>query len=59
MYEMVTGTVPFDGDTTVSIAIKHLQEEMIPPSELNPQLPHSLEEIIMKCTQKSPDRRYN
>ena len=41
MYEMVTGTVPFDGDTTVSIAIKHLQEEMIPPSELNPQLPHS------------------
>lgn len=59
MYEMVTGTVPFDGDTTVSIAIKHLQEEMIPPSELNPQLPHSLEEIIMKCTQKSPDRRYS
>ena len=59
MYEMVTGMVPFDGDTTVAIAIKHLQEEMIPPSEITPDLPHSLEEIIMKCTQKSPDRRYS
>lgn len=59
MYEMVTGMVPFDGDTTVAIAIKHLQEEMIPPSEISPDLPHSLEEIIMKCTQKSPDRRYS
>ena len=59
MYETVTGMVPFDGDTTVAIAIKHLQEEMIPPSEITPDLPHSLEEIIMKCTQKSPDRRYS
>ena len=59
MYEMVTGMVPFDGDTTVAIAIKHLQEEMIPPSEITPDLPHSLEEIITKCTQKSPDRRYS
>ena len=59
MYEMVTGMVPFDGDTTVAIAIKHLQEEMIPPSEITPDLLHSLEEIIMKCTQKSPDRRYS
>ena len=59
MYEMVTGKVPFDGDTTVAIAIKHLQDEMIPPSEFVPELPHSLEEIILKCTQKSPDRRYS
>lgn len=59
IYEMVTGHVPFDGDTTVAIAIKHLQDEMVPPSEFAPDLPHSLEEIIMKCTQKSPDRRYN
>ena len=59
MYEMVTGRVPFDGDTTVAIAIKHLQDEMVPPSKYVPDLPRSLEEIILKCTQKSPDRRYS
>ena len=58
MYEMVTGRVPFDGDTTVSIAIQHLQEEMVPPSVYAPDLPISLEKIILKCTQKSPNRRY-
>lgn len=58
MYEMVTGVVPFEGDTTVSIAIKHLQEEMEPPSDYTPDLPYSLEQIIFKCTQKSVDRRY-
>ncbi|MDD6038788.1 MAG: Stk1 family PASTA domain-containing Ser/Thr kinase [bacterium] len=58
MYEMVTGRVPYDGDTTVAIAIQHLQEEMIPPSEFAPDLPISLEKIILKCTQKSQDRRY-
>ncbi len=58
MYEMVTGRVPFDGDTTVAIAIKHLQEEIIPPSRYTPDLPYSLEQIILKCTQKNPDRRY-
>ena len=41
MYEMVTGKVPFDGDTTVAIAIKHLQEEIVPPSIYTPELPHS------------------
>lgn len=59
LYEMVTGHVPFDGDTTVAIAIKHLQEEMVPPSEYTQDLPHSLEQIIFKCTQKSVDRRYS
>ena len=58
MYEMVTGKVPFDGDTTVAIAIKHLQEEIVPPSIYTPELPHSLEQIILKCTQKSSERRY-
>ncbi|MCD8333201.1 MAG: Stk1 family PASTA domain-containing Ser/Thr kinase [Clostridiales bacterium] len=58
MYEMVTGRVPFDGDSTVAVAIKHLQDEMIPPSEYAPDLPISLEKIILKCTQKSADRRY-
>ena len=58
LYEMVTGRVPFDGDTTVAIAIKHLQEEMVPPSVYTENLPYSLEQIIFKCTQKSVDRRY-
>lgn len=59
MYEMVTGRVPFDGDSTVSIAIKHLQEEMVSPSRYTPDLPYSLEQIILKCTQKNPERRYH
>lgn len=59
MYEMVTGRVPFDGDTPVVIAVKHLQEEMISPKYFAPELPFSLEQIIIKMTQKSPDRRYN
>lgn len=58
MYEMLTGHVPFDGDTTVAIAIKHLQEEMQSPRKYVPDLPKSTVQIIYKCTQKSPDRRY-
>lgn len=58
MYEMVTGRVPFDGDTTVAVAIQHLQEEMVTPSAYAPNLPVSMEKIILKCTQKNPDRRY-
>lgn len=58
MYEMVTGRVPFDGDTTVAVAIQHLQEEMVKPSAYAPDLPISMEKIILKCTQKNPDRRY-
>ena len=58
MYEMVTGRVPYDGDTTVAVAIKHLQEEMVPPSRYTPDIPYSMEQIILKCTQKNPDRRY-
>ena len=55
---MVTGRVPFDGDTSVSIAIKHLQEEIVPPNKYVPDLTYSLNQIILKCTQKSVDRRY-
>lgn len=58
MYEMVTGRVPFDGDTTVSVAIQHLQEEIPNPTGYTPNLPVSMEKIILKCTQKNPDRRY-
>ena len=58
LYEMVTGRVPFDGETAVTVAVKHLQEEMVPPSVYCKNIPFSLEQIIKKCTQKSPDRRY-
>ena len=58
MYEMITGQVPFDGESTVSIAMKHLQEIIKPPSTIVPDIPKALEDIILKCTQKSPERRY-
>ena len=59
MYEMITGNVPFDGDSTVSVALKHLQEEIVSPAEEVPDIPYSLECIIMKCTQKNPGLRYH
>ena len=58
MFEMVTGRVPFDGETTVAVALQHLQEEIARPSIYAPDLPISFEKIILKCTQKTPDRRY-
>ena len=58
LYEMVTGRVPFDGETAVTVAVKHLQEEMVPPSVYCKNIPYSLEQIIKKCTEKSPGRRY-
>lgn len=59
MFEMLTGRVPFNGETTVSIAIKHIQDEMPSPRDFVPEIPASVEQIIFKCTQKSPDRRYD
>ncbi|MBR1692275.1 MAG: Stk1 family PASTA domain-containing Ser/Thr kinase [Lachnospiraceae bacterium] len=58
MFEMLTGRVPFDGETTVTVAIKHIQEDMPSPREFVPEIPVSVEQIIFKATQKSPDRRY-
>lgn len=58
MFEMLTGRVPFNGETTVAIAIKHIQEEMPSPKEFVPEIPNSVEDIVLKCCQKSPDRRY-
>lgn len=58
MFEMLTGRVPFNGETTVAIAIKHIQEEMPSPAEFVPEIPGSVESIVLKCCQKSPDRRY-
>ena len=58
MFEMLTGRVPFNGETTVAIAIKHIQEEMPSPKEFIPEIPSSVDRIVIKCCQKSPDRRY-
>lgn len=58
LFEMLTGRVPFNGETTVAIAIKHIQEEMPSPRDYVPEIPISVEQIVFKCTQKSPDRRY-
>jgi len=59
LYEMLTGRLPFAGDNTVSIAIKHLQEELTPPIELNPDIPPALNDVVMKATAKNPDLRYH
>jgi tRNA A-37 threonylcarbamoyl transferase component Bud32 len=58
MYEMLTGQTPFDGDTPVAVAMKHIQEEPEPPSALNPQISPTLERIILKCLSKDPAARY-
>lgn len=58
LFEMLTGRVPFNGETTVAIAIKHIQEEMPSPRDFVAEIPISVEQIVFKCTQKSPDRRY-
>lgn len=58
LFEMLTGRVPFNGDTTVAIAIKHIQEPMPSPRDYVAEIPVSVEQIVYKCTQKSPDRRY-
>ena len=58
MYEMVTGKVPFDADTPVSVALKHMQEEPVPPIEENSHLPESVNKIILKSLKKDPMLRY-
>ena len=58
LFEMLTGRVPFNGETTVAIAIKHIQEEMPSPRDYVSEIPVSVEQIVFKCCQKSPDRRY-
>ncbi len=59
MYEMVTGRIVFDGDTPVAIAMQHIQDAPTPPSQINPNIPTALEEIIMRCLKKAPDMRYS
>ena len=58
LFEMLTGKVPFEGDTTVSIALQHIQNDMISPKTYLPEVPVSVEKIVLKCTQKKTERRY-
>ncbi len=58
MYEMVTGRVPFEGDNNVSVALMHIQSEMISPRQYYPDIYSSFEKVILKATQKKPERRY-
>ena len=58
MYEMLTGRVPFDADTPVSIALKHMQEKPVEPIKLNPAIPFAVNQIIMKAMQKDVNLRY-
>ena len=58
LYEMLTGKVPFTGDTPVEIAMKHLSQVPEPPSKLRPQVPHDLDAVVMRAIAKDPDQRY-
>jgi serine/threonine protein kinase len=58
MYEMLTGRTPFEGDTPVAVAMQHIQDTPLPPSQLNPHIPPALEEIILRCLEKTPEMRY-
>lgn len=58
LYEMLTGRVPFEGDTTVAIALQHIQDEIVSPRQYVPEIPVSVEKIVLKCTQKRTERRY-
>ena len=58
MYEMATGRVPFEGENTVSIALAHLNDALVPPSVYHPEIPIRLEQIIIKCAEKKPERRF-
>lgn len=58
IFEMLTGTVPFDGDSTVAVAVQHIQDEIPAPSTAADDIPLSIDRIVIKCTQKKPDRRY-
>ncbi|OFV70703.1 Stk1 family PASTA domain-containing Ser/Thr kinase [Acetobacterium wieringae] len=57
-YELLTGKLPFDEENTVTIAIKHIQEEIVPPKLLEPKIPERVNQIVVKLTQKKPDERY-
>ena len=57
-YEMVTGRVPFEGDSPISVALKHLQEPIISPRELDSTIPEAVEQVILRALNKDPQKRY-
>lgn len=57
-YELLTGQLPFDEENTVTIAIKHIQEELVPPKEILPEIPLSVNDVVVKLTHKKPEDRY-
>jgi serine/threonine-protein kinase len=58
LYEMVTGVAPFTGDSPVSVAYKHVREDVVPPSQRNAEIPPELEQVIMTALAKDPNQRY-
>lgn len=58
LYEMLTGTVPFDSDSTVTVALMHLQDKPVPPKDLVPDLPNALNDIVLKALEKAAENRY-
>lgn len=58
LYEMATGTVPFQGESPISVALKHVQDEVTPAGRLNAQVPVELDEIILRAMEKEPDDRF-
>jgi len=58
LYELLTGNVPFSGESPISVALKHLQEDIVPPGELNPELPPELNKIVMRTLHKDRNLRY-
>ena len=58
LYEMLTGRVPYEGDTPIAVALKHVKEKLVPPTRYNPSIPPLLESVVMKALQKNPADRY-
>ncbi|MBE6049420.1 MAG: Stk1 family PASTA domain-containing Ser/Thr kinase [Clostridium sp.] len=58
LYEMATGKLPFEADSPVTIALKHIQEEAVPPKQVNSRVPESLNKLILKCMEKDANKRY-
>lgn len=59
LYEMITGRLPFEGESPIAVALKHIQEEPVKPSKVNPRIPRAVEDIILKCMNKDVVKRYN
>ena len=59
LYEMVTGVVPFEGDSAISVALKHIQEQVTPPGEINPDILKSVQYIIQRAIEKDIENRYH